>query len=342
MNRTVLVLSLVAGCCGTPALAESAADFYKGKTVRIIVGVSVGSGYDVTARTLQRHLGKYIPGNPTVIVQNQPGAGSITMVNQVVANGPFDGTVIGATFNGLPTTPLLQPTGVRFDPNKMQWIGSTNRETQVTYLWHTAPVKTFAEIAKTEVVTGAQAPGTTQYDYPSLANAVFNYKFKVVTGYKSTQDIHLAMERGEIHGNGATNWTTLLALNGDWVKEKKVNAIAQWAFKKHRDLPNVPLVLELAKNDQDRAALELAIARLEYGRPFFVPPGVPADRVQALRRAFDATMKDKDFLADSAKAKLEIDALTGEQMQEVIARVLRTPEPVAARVRKALEVKKSK
>jgi len=236
----------------------------------------------------------------------------------------------------------LQPTGVRFDPNKMQWIGSTNRETQVTYLWHTAPVKTFAEIAKTEVVTGAQAPGTTQYDYPTLANAVFNYKFKVVTGYKSTQDIHLAMERGEIHGNGASNWTTLLALNGDWVREKKVNAIAQWAFKKHPDLPNVPLVLDLAKNEQDRAALELAIARLEYGRPYFVPPGVPADRVQALRRAFDATMKDKDFLADAAKAKLEINPLTGEQMQQVIAKVLRTPEPVVARVRKALEVKKSK
>jgi tripartite-type tricarboxylate transporter receptor subunit TctC len=341
MKRLLLAFAFIV--VTIPALAQDdPATFFKGKTIRIVVGVGVGSGYDINARLLARHWGKQIPGNPQVIVQNQPGAGSRTMVNQLVANGPFDGTVIGATFNGLPTTPLLQPTGVRFDPNKMQWIGSTNRETQVTYLWHTAPVKTFAEIAKTEVVTGAQAPGTTQYDYPSLANAVFDYKFKVVTGYKSTQDIHLAMERGEIHGNGATNWTTLLALNGDWVKEKKVNAIAQWAFKKHRDLPNVPLVLELAKNDQDRAALELAIARLEYGRPFFVPPGVPADRVQALRRAFDATMKDKDFLADSAKAKLEIDPLTGEQMQEVIARVLRTPEPVAARVRKALEVKKSK
>ena len=145
MKRAVLVLSFVAGCC-TPALAQqSVADFYKGKTVRIVVGISVGSGYDVTARVLQRHLGKHIPGNPTVIVQNQPGAGSMTMVNQLVANGPFDGTVIGAPFNGLPTTPLLQPAGVRFDPVKMLWIGSTNRETQVTYLWHTAPVKTFTD-----------------------------------------------------------------------------------------------------------------------------------------------------------------------------------------------------
>jgi tripartite-type tricarboxylate transporter receptor subunit TctC len=340
MKRTVLVLSFVAGCSVPAAAQQSVADFYKGKTIRIVVGISVGSGYDVTARALQRHWGKHIPGNPTVIVQNQPGAGSMTMVNQLVANGPFDGTAIGAPFNGLPTTPLLQPAGVRFDPVKMMWLGSTNRETQVTYMWHTAPVKTFTDVANTEVVTGAQAPGTTQYDYPMLANAVFNYKFKVITGYKSTQDIHLAMERGEIHGNGSTNWTTLLSLNGNWVKEKKVNVIAQWALKKHPDLPNVPMVLDLAKNDADRAALELLIARLEYGRPYFVPPGVPEDRVQALRRAFDATMKDPEFLADAKKLSLEIDPITGEQAQQLITRVLATPEPIAARVRKALEVPK--
>jgi tripartite-type tricarboxylate transporter receptor subunit TctC len=340
MKCAVLVLSFVAGC-SAPALAQqSVADFYKGKTIRIVVGIAVGSGYDVTARALQRHWGKHIPGNPSVIVQNQPGAGSMTMVNQLVANGTFDGTTIGAPFNGLPTTPLLQPAGVRFDPNKMIWLGSTNRETQVTYLWHTAPVKAFTDIGNTEVVTGAQAPGTTQYDYPMLANAVFNYKFKVITGYRSTQDIHLAMERGEIHGNGSTNWTTLLSLNGSWVKEKKVNVIAQWALRKHPDLPNVPMVLDLAKTDADRAALELLIARLEYGRPYFVPPGVPEDRVQALRRAFDATMKDPEFLADAKKLSLEIDPITGEEAQKLIARVLATPEPIAARVRKALEVQK--
>jgi tripartite-type tricarboxylate transporter receptor subunit TctC len=340
MKRAVLILSFIAGC-SAPALAQqSVADFYKGKTIRIVVGIAVGSGYDVTARALQRHWGKHIPGNPSVIVQNQPGAGSITMVNQLVANGPFDGTAIGAPFNGLPTTPLLQPAGVRFDPNKMIWLGSTNRETQVTYLWHTAPVKAFTDIAKTEVVTGAQAPGTTQFDYPMLANAVFNYRFKVITGYRSTQDIHLAMERGEIHGNGSTNWTTLLSLNGSWVKEKKVNVIAQWALRKHPDLPTVPMVLDLAKNEADRAALELLIARLEYGRPYFVPPGVPEDRVQALRRAFDATMKDPEFLADAKKLSLEIDPITGEEAQKLIARVLATPEPIAARVRKALEVQK--
>jgi tripartite-type tricarboxylate transporter receptor subunit TctC len=337
MKRALLVLSLVAAC-GTQAPAqESVADFYKGKTVRIVVGIAVGSGYDVTARAVARHLGKHIPGNPTVIVQNQPGAGSMTMVNALYAQGPFDGTAIGAPFNGLPTTPLLQPTGVRFDPVKMPWIGSTNRETQITYMWHTAPVKTFAEIAKTEVVTGAQAPGTTQYDYPMLANDVFKSRFKVISGYKSTQDIHLAMERGEIHGNGATNYTTLLSLNNDWFEKKLVRVIAQWALKKHPDLPDVPLVLDMAKTPDDKAAIELAVARLEYGRPFFVPPGVPADRVTALRRAFDATMKDKEYIADALKLKLEIDPLTGEQVDAVIARVSKTTPAVAERVRKALE-----
>ena len=337
MKRMLLALS-VAAACGTPAMAQqSVADFYKGKTIRIIVGIDVGSGYDVTARVLQRHWGKHIPGNPTVIVQNQPGAGSRTMVNQLVGNGPFDGTVIGAPFNGLPTAPLLQPDGVRFDPAKMLWLGSTNRETQVTYLWHTAPVKTFADIVQTQVVTGAQAAGTTQWDYPLLANVVLNTKFKVVSGYKSSQAIHLAMEREEVHGNGATNWTTLLSLNGSWVTEKKVNVIAQWAMKKHPDLPNVPMVLDLAKTPDDRAALELLIARLEYGRPYFVPPGTPEDRVQALRRAFDATMKDPEFLADAKKLSMEIDPITGEQAQALIVKVLATPQPVADRVRKAID-----
>jgi tripartite-type tricarboxylate transporter receptor subunit TctC len=339
MKRVLLISSFIFAACTSATAQQSVVDFYKGKTVRIIVGVSVGSGYDITARAVQRHLGKHIPGNPTVIVQNQPGAGSMTMTNQLYASGPFDGTVIGAPFNGLPTTPLLQPAGVRFDPVKMPWVGSTNRETQVTYLWHTAPAKTFAEVSKTEVVTGAQAPGTTQYDYPTLANDVFKMRFKVVTGYKSTSAIHLAMERGEIHGNGATNWTTLLALNGEWIRDKKVRVVAQWALKKHPDLPDVPLVLDMAKSPADRAAIELAVARLEYGRPFFLPPGVPSDRVQALRRAFDATMKDKDFLADAIKLKLEIDPLTGEQVNAVIAKVSGTAPDVAARVRKALAPK---
>ena len=198
------LLALVVALTALPARAqESPAEFYKGKTVRLIVGVGVGSGYDINARLLARHISKHIPGNPQVIVQNQPGAGSLTMTNQLYAAGPFDGTVFGATFNGLPTAPLLQPAGVRFEATRINWVGSTNRETQATYLWHTVPIKTLDDVKTTEVLIGAQAPGSTQFDYPMLANALFGTRFKVITGYQATPKINLAIERGEVHGTWA-------------------------------------------------------------------------------------------------------------------------------------------
>jgi tripartite-type tricarboxylate transporter receptor subunit TctC len=338
MIRCVGAAMLLAGFCAMPAVAqEDVAAFYRGKTLRIVVGVAVGSGYDINARLLARHLGAHLPGNPTVIVQNQPGAGSLTMTNQLYAAGPFDGTVIGASFNGMPTTPLLQPAGARFDPVKLNWIGSTNRETQVTYLWHTAPAQTFADLERTEVIVGAQAPGSTQYDFPLLANHLFGTKFKIITGYESTPKIHLAMERGEIHGNGATNWSTLKSLNSNWLEEKKVRVIVQWGLKPHPELPGVPLILDSAKTDADRAALRLVIARLEYGRPFFMPPQVSAERVAAVRRAFDAAVRDPAYVAEAEKLKIDVDPLSGEEVAALIEQVSRTPAETVTRVRTALE-----
>lgn len=338
MIRGLGAAMLAAGLLAVPAAAqEDVAAFYRGKTLRIVVGVAVGSGYDINARLLARHLGAHVPGNPTVIVQNQPGAGSLTMTNQLYAAGPFDGTAIGASFNGMPTTPLLQPAGARFDPVKFNWIGSTNRETQVTYLWHTAPAQSLADLERTEVIVGAQAPGSTQYDFPLLANHVFGLKFKIITGYESTPKIHLAMERGEIHGNGATNWSTLKALNSNWLEEKKVRVVAQWALKGHPELTGVPLILDSAKTDADRAALRLVIARLEYGRPFFMPPQVPPERVAAVRRAFDAAVKDPAYLAEAEKLKIDVDPLSGEEVANLVEQVSRTPAETVTRVRTALE-----
>jgi len=338
--KTALLTLAISLATGASALAQqNVADFYRGKTVRFVVGVGVGSGYDVNARAVARHIAAHIPGNPTVIVQNQPGAGSVTMANALFNNGPFDGTIIGVPFNGLPTLPLLQPGGVRFDPVKLLWLGSSNRETQITYLWHTAPVEKFEDIRNTQIVVGAQAPGTTQYDYPMLMNALFGFKFKVITGYESTPKIHLAMESGEVQGNAASNWTTLRALSPQWITEKKVKVLAQWALRKHPDLQQVPMALDLAKADVERQAMLLMLARLEYGRPFFLPPGVPAERVEALRRAFDATMKDKHFLAEAAKLNLDVDPLTGEQVAALVEQVARTAPDTAARVRAALEAK---
>lgn len=339
MKRSLLAAILLLAMAGAPARAqEDAAAFYKGKVVRIVVGVGVGSGYDINARLLARYLPKYIRGNPSVIVQNQPGAGSLTMTNQLYAAGPFDGTAIGASFNGLPTTPLLQPGGARFEATKINWIGSTNRETQAMYVWAASPIMTLGDLATKEMIVGAQAPGSTQYDYPKLAEKLFGWKFKVITGYEATPKIHLAMERGEVHGTWA-NWSTLKAIAEPWIKEKKIRILAQWALRKHPEMPDVPLILDQAKTDEQRQALNLALARLEFGRPFFMPPNVPADRVEAVRRAFDATMKDKDFLAEAERLKIEIDPLSGEQVAAQIADIYRTPAETVERVRAAMAPK---
>ena len=328
----IVLCALVA----TPAAAQQEDAFFRGKTLRLIVGVGVGSGYDINARLLARHMAAHIPGQPTIVVQNQPGAGSLIMTNALYHTGPFDGTVMGASFNGMPTTPLLQPTGARFDPVKLSWLGSTNRETQVMYVWHTAHAHLLEDAQGREIVMGAQAPGSTQFDYPVLANKLFGFRFKVVTGYESTPKIHLAMESGEVHGTIA-NWSTLKAINTNWITEKKIRILAQWALQKSPELDDVPLFLDLAKTDADRDALRLMLARLEYGRPFFLPPNVPAARVEALRRAFDATMKDPTYLAEAEKLKVDVDPLSGEQVAALVEQVSRTPADIVARVRAAME-----
>ncbi len=334
--RTVaIIVGLVLAAAAPARGADDVAAFFKGKTLRILVGSGVGSGYDITARTLARAMPAYIPGHPLIIVQNQPGAGGMSMTNSLNASGPFDGTVIGAPFNGTPTMPLLQPQSARFDADKLIYLGSTNRETQVMYVWHTVAIQKLDDVKTKELTMGAQAPGSTQYDYPILLDRLLGYKFKVITGYQSTPKIHLALESGEVQGTIA-NWSTLLALNANWLAEKKVRLLVQWGIKKLPEIGDVPNIFEFLHTDADRAAVKLMVARLEFGRPFFVPPGVPADRVAALRRAFDATMKDKGFLADSAREKLEIDPLSGEDVQKLVEEVAHTPPDVVARVRAAL------
>ena len=336
MRKALFALAFMLAVSPAAAQEEDVAAFFRGKTLRLMVGIAVGSGYDINARLLARHMAAHIPGQPSIIVQNQPGAGSLTMTNALFNTGPFDGTAMGASFNGMPTTPLLQPAGVRFDPNKLIWLGSTNRETQVIYVWHTVPVASLDEVRTKELIVGAQAPGSTQYDYPMLLNHLFGFRFKVVTGYQSTAKINLALESGEVHGTLA-NWSTIKALSSHWLEEKKVRIIAQLALKKHPDLPAVPLVLDLARSDTDRQALMLALARLEYGRPFFLPPNVPPARVAALRRAFDATMKDPAYLAEAEKLKIDVEPLAGEQVAALVEQVSRTAPDTVARVRAAME-----
>jgi tripartite-type tricarboxylate transporter receptor subunit TctC len=332
------LVALVLACCAVaPARAQQdVASFYKGKQIYLYVGSAAGSGYDIGGRIVARYIGKYIPGNPTVVVENQPGAASLTMTSSLYNNQPRDGTVIGAAINGMPTAPLFEPTGARFDPNKLNWIGSSDNEVQVTYVWHTAPVQSYADLLKKELIVGATQRGTSQVDFPLIANAVLGTKFKVISGYPGTTDIHKAMEAGEVQGNGASAYASLKELNSDWLRDKKVKVILQWGFHKLPELGDIPSVLDLAKNDADQAALRLVLARLQYSRPYFAPPDVPADRVAALREAFDKTMTDPGFLADAAKAHMEVSPVSGEQVAKLIAEVLASPKDVVARVRTAL------
>jgi tripartite-type tricarboxylate transporter receptor subunit TctC len=317
--------------------ADDVASFYKGKQLRFVVGSAPGGTYDLLARAVARHMAAHIPGDPFIIVQNQPTAGGMVMTNQLYALGPKDGTVIGVPINGIPGAPLLQPSAAHYDAAKLIWVGSTNREPYVAYVWHTAPVQSLAELLLKPLVVGATTPGTTMNDFPVLTNAILGTKFKIVRGYQSTPLMNQAMERGETEGVGALGWEAVKAQMTPWIKDKKIAMIAQFGFQRASVLPDVPLMLDLAKSDADRQALSLLFSRTEIGRPYFLPPDVPADRVEALRRAFDATMKDEGFVAEANKIGFDLNPLTGEEVQKLVADLANTPADVVARVRKVLD-----
>ena len=285
--------------------------------MRLLVGIGVGSGYDVNARVLARHMSKHIPGNPNIIVQNQPGAGSLTMTNQMYAAGPFDGTVFGASFNGLPTAPLLQPNGVRFESAKINWLGSTNRETQTMYVWHTAPMQSLDDLKTKEMIVGAQAPGSTQYDYPMLGKALFDLKFKLVTGYKSTSDINLAMERGEVHGTLA-NWSTVKTLNLKQYEDKQIRMLVVWGGREHPELKGIPLITSLAKTAGTQAGAA-ACAGASRIRPAVLHA---AQRPAGARRRDAARVRchheGPGVPGRGGKLKIEVDPMSGEELAKML------------------------
>ena len=326
-------LSLIA----TPVTAQdSVAEFYKGKQLRMMVGSSVGGGYDLYARALARHIVNHIPGQPTIIVQNQPAAGGVVMTNQIVSQGHKDGTVIAAPLNGIATAPMLV-AGAQFDAAKLNWIGSLVREPYVVYVWHMVPITHISEMATKEILVGSTTVGTTMNDFPLLLNDLFGFKFKIVRGYKGTPEIHIAIERGELQGNAGMGLASLKSQTQAWIDEKKIRFLLQFNLKPYPELKGVPLVMDLAKTDEQRTAMRLLFGRIEYARPYFMPPGVPAERVAALRRAFDATMKDPAFLADAQKLQLELSPMTGEEVQAIVADIVKTPPEIVKRVRNALD-----
>jgi tripartite-type tricarboxylate transporter receptor subunit TctC len=336
-----LILALVLSFVAPASAQDSVAAFYKGKQLRLIVGSAVGGGYDLYSRALARHMIHHIPGNPSVIVQNQPAAGGVLMTNQLYNIGPKDGTVLAAPLNGIVTAPLLI-AGTQFDANKLQWIGSIQREPYVGFFWHTVPVSHITEMANKEVLVGSTTVGTTMNDFPLLLNDLLGYKFKIVRGYQGTPQINIAIERGELQGNGGVGLASVKTLSQNWIDEKKIKFIVQYNLQPSPELKGVPMVMDLAKTDLQRQAMRLLFARTEYARPYFLPPDVPAERVQALRRAFDATMKDPAFVADAEKLQLDISPMTGEALQTLVGELTQTPTEIVHRVRAALDVPSAK
>jgi tripartite-type tricarboxylate transporter receptor subunit TctC len=318
-----------------PAVAQPTA-FFKGKRITIEVGSAAGSGYDAYARLLARHMPSHIPGAPAIVVQNMPGGGGLTSANHLYNVAVRDGSVIGSVQRGLLISPLIMPDGVKYDVTKFHWLGSTNAETGVVAVWHTAPHKTIADVMRTELVVGGSGPYTDSETTPRAYNRILGTKFRIVSGYQSTAPVLLAMERGEVQGIGNSSWSNWTTTYAHYLKDKTVRLLLQSGLDRNPDLPDVPLALDLAKTDADRQALELLLAPTKIGRPFVAPPEVPGDRIQALREAFDATMADAALLNEAKALNMDISPVTGAYIEQTVARLYALPASVVRTASEAI------
>jgi tripartite-type tricarboxylate transporter receptor subunit TctC len=316
------------------AQADPVADFYRGKTVNVLIGVGAGGEYDIQARLVARHIGRHIPGNPTVVAQNMTGAGGLRMTNYLYGVAARDGTYIGMIANAFPALQAVGNPGVQFDAGKMNWLGTIAPVVETLAVWHTTGIKTVEDVRSRETVAGASARGAITYFYPAVMNELLGTKFKIVTGYPGGNAINLAMERGEVEARNNT-WSSWKATKAAWLRDKLITIIAQ-AGPKAPDL-DAPSVENMARNAEDRQLIELVMSGTQLGRPLTTNAGVPPERVAALRAAFAATMKDPEFLAEAAKLNFEVNPVLGEPMQRIVEKVLATPKPVAARAKGLLE-----
>lgn len=333
LQRVVPGLALLMRLAVGPAEAQGVEEFYRGKTVNVIVGFSVGGGYDIYARVLARHIGRYLPGNPNFVVQNMPGAGSSKSVEYLLSVAPKDGLAIGTFGRALMLAPLLE--GARVDTTKLQWIGSMTSDTTTCIVWHASPIKTWADLRAKQFTAGGLGKGSDPELFATIVKNLFAPGLKLVSGYPGTNDITLAMERGEVDGICGYSWSTLKTSRPQWLAENKVAVLVQGALVKNPELPNVPMMLDDAANETQRQVLTLLLTTLPMARPFGMPPGTPAERVAAMRTAFDATMKDAEFLKEARTGGLDIDPMQGTQMAGHLQRAYAMPPEIVAQAAKA-------
>jgi tripartite-type tricarboxylate transporter receptor subunit TctC len=308
--------------------AAGVEDFYKGKTISLIIGYSVGGGYDLYARLLARHMGKYIPGHPTIVPQNMTGAGSLRAANFIYGAAPKDGTVFGTFGRTIATTPLLMPGTAQFDGTKFAWLGSITNEVSICVTWHASPVKVWQDALEKPITMGGEGSGADPDVYALLYKNVFGAKWKLVTGYHGTNDTVLAMERGEVDGLCGLSWSTLKSRHMQFFNDKKINVIIQAALKKQPELANVPLASELTKDPERLQILRFLLASQEMARPFAAPPDIPADRRSALISAFEKTTQDADFLTEAQKLSMDINPLPAQTMTQLLVDLYATPRAV--------------
>ncbi len=332
-----LAVAMAGACLWMAAVsdvrADAVEDFYKGKQLTFIVSTEPGTPYDGYARTLATYLPEHLPGKPGTVVQNMPGASGLKAANFMASVAPRDGTHIAATHSVIPTAPLLSPGAAQFDSRTLGWIGSLTKEIYTGYVRSDAPIKSFEEGKTIQAIIGGQSVGSAGTDLVILSNELFGTKFKIITGYKSSTDVKLAMEKGEVHGTFGNSYTSLTTEQPDWLRDKFVRIIIQHGLAKHRELPDVPQFIEQAKTPADRQLLELVLARQETGKPYFTTPDVPKERLQALRDAFDATLKDPKFHAALAKIRLPTDSpMGGAEVAELAGRLAGTSPDVVQRM----------
>lgn len=330
--RTPAAGGLLTAVAAGPAAAQSPAEFYRGKTLTMLIGTSAGNDYDFRARLIARHMGRYIPGNPAMVPRNMPGGGGVVATNYVAAIAPRDGTTLYMIMSNMMSAQAMGAKGVKFDTRTFRWIGNTTSTPNVVNSWHTTGVTRIEQTRTRELVVGAPA-GTAGVLYATALNKLAGTRLKIVTGYPGGGEVNIAMERGEVEGRGSNSWASWKSTKPQWIADKKLNILVQVGLTRHPDLPSVPLLLELAGNDLDRQVLRFISSDTAISRAVVVPPEVPADRVEALRQAFDAVMKDRELVAEARGRKIDLTPMRGVDAQAIADGITNAPTPVVARAR---------
>jgi tripartite-type tricarboxylate transporter receptor subunit TctC len=333
-----LTVIAILACFASSPRAETApphSEFYRAKTIALVTSTGAGGTYDLVARLIARHMPRHIPGNPAMIVQNMPGGGNVLATNYMYNIAPQDGTAIAAIHSAMPLHQVLDGSGVRYDASKFNWLGSTGAQNEVILVWHTAGIETIKDAMDREVILGGTGAGSGIVIIPTLMNGLLGTRFKVVTGYRTSEEVNLGMQRGEVEAR-AFGFASITSQHPDWITEKKVVFLAQAGSRRDRLLPNVPLLTELAKNEEQRRIMQLVSSAPALGQPYVAPPGVPLERLAILRAAFVATLSDQAFLADAEKLRFDVEPMTAEETGQIVHQTINAPQDVVSQARAAI------